>query len=371
MLGLVGLFNRIVDPYWYYRDVEITGFNAIKHRFTGFERIVKPALVIREQPEAIILGSSYSEIGLNPTNPFFTNHGQLKSMNFSLARASWDMVLCDFEFAVKHTHIKRALIGFHPGSYPAVDCKKDYSSLGQVSTIDMLFSGTAFYASVATLKRQRAIDNTHTREGMFFFNRGDPAVRDRFRDDLPRLTIVPCLNPTDKPLENLDTKKPLDLSGLERMIDLAKEHGVELVFYAYPRHIYNQELDWQCGQQNIRWQALKKIADLIDSKSAQGAKVSAWQFYGYNDITGEPISATQKYWQDPAHFNFEVGDMMMADMFGNTHDKPTLGMPLTSKLVEAGYKRFVQSRAEYLQHHPEFQPDLQKLISDKKTPKDS
>ena len=127
LLGLVGIFNRIVDPFWYYRDIEIDGFNAVKHKFQRFERHVKPALLIREQPEAIILGSSFSEVGFDPNNPFFTNHGRLKSMNFALAGASWERNQCDFEFAVTHSRIKRALVGFHPGDLPLADCKKDFA----------------------------------------------------------------------------------------------------------------------------------------------------------------------------------------------------------------------------------------------------
>ncbi len=58
LLILIGLFNRIVDPFWYYRDIEIKGFNAIKPKFRRYERHIKPALLMREQPEAIILGNS-------------------------------------------------------------------------------------------------------------------------------------------------------------------------------------------------------------------------------------------------------------------------------------------------------------------------
>ena len=92
LLVMIGLFNRIVDPFWYYRDIEIKGFNAIKPKFRRYERHIKPVLLMREQPEAIILGSSYAEIGFDPTSPFFTDHGRLKAMNFALAGAFWDRV---------------------------------------------------------------------------------------------------------------------------------------------------------------------------------------------------------------------------------------------------------------------------------------
>lgn len=367
-LALIGLFNRIVDPFWYYRDTEISDFNAIKTKFGGFERIVKPALLIRNQPEAIILGSSFSEIGLNPTNPFFTNHGQLRSMNFALARASWEEVQCDFEFAVKHAQIKRVLVGFHPGNLPATNCEKDFSTIGQISMKELLLSQAALSASITTIRRQRAEDISHTREGMFFYNRGDSAeeVAKRFRRDLPKGDqLITCLNSIHhKAAENLDVKKVFDLSGLEHMTETAKTHGVELVLFAYPRHVYSLELESRCLEQDIRWQAMKQIANVINAKSAEGAKVRAWQFYAYNGITGEPVSSTSIYWQDPGHFNFEMGDLMMSDMFG-TRDKPIYGKAFTSKQIETDYQGFLQARNEYLQRHPEFKAEIQKLLNAK------
>ena len=112
LLVLIGLFNRIVDPLWYFRDIEIKGFNAVKLTYRNYERYIKPVLVMREQPEAIILGSSYAEIGFDPNNKFFTNDGRLKGMNLALAGAPWAMVLCNFEFAATHAHIKRAVNRF-------------------------------------------------------------------------------------------------------------------------------------------------------------------------------------------------------------------------------------------------------------------
>ena len=33
LLALAALFNRVVDPFWYYRDLNIPGFNAVKTQF--------------------------------------------------------------------------------------------------------------------------------------------------------------------------------------------------------------------------------------------------------------------------------------------------------------------------------------------------
>lgn len=365
LLAVIGLFNRIVDPFWYYRDIEFKGFNTIKPKFSRYERHVKPALLMREQPEAIILGSSYAEIGFDPTNPYFTDHNHMKSMNFALAGAQWDMVQCEFEFAVTHANVKRALVGFHPRGLPIANCAKDFTSLGQINTGELLLSSRSLSASIQTIKEQKKENPSHTREGMYFYIRGHAGVDSQFREHFTRRVKgnPQCLDATNTSAIPINpvSDRSLDLSGLQRMIKTAQAHGVELVLFAYPSHAYSLELSKQCGEINERWEAMKQIAALIEKESA-GA-VSAWHFYGFNDTTAEPIGAmTAKYWQDPEHFNFEMGNMMLADMFDKTRNKPELGHRLNSNSIEADYREFLQKRTEYLQRHPEFQANLQKLL---------
>lgn len=99
LLVLIGLFNRIVDPFWYYRN------------------------------------------------------GRLKGVNFALAGAPWAMVLCNFEFAATHAPIKRALIGFHPDNMPQVNCKKDFAKLGQINMGELLLSMPSLRASIKTIRK--------------------------------------------------------------------------------------------------------------------------------------------------------------------------------------------------------------------------
>ena len=361
LLVLIGVFNRIVDPFWYYRDIEIKGFNAIKLTYRNYERHIKPALLMREQPEAIILGSSFAEIGFDPLNDFFTDDGHLKGMNFALAGAPWAMVLCNFEFAATHASIKRALIGFHPDNMPQVDCEKDFAKLGQINMGELLLSMPSLRSSIETIRKQNTAKPSHTREGQFFFERDDPGVNIRFGEDFARRKKQKpqCVKSSDNPF-NPVAENILDLSGLSRMIKTAKEHHIELVLVAYPQHAFSLELDNQCGDQDLHWRALKQIASLIEAEAKPG-QVRVWQFYSFNELTTEPIGSTAKYWQDSLHFNFEMGDMMLADIFGNNPDGPKWGRPIATGNIETDFRDYLRSRSEYLQHHPEFHADLNKL----------
>jgi len=375
LLSLIGIFNRIVDPFWYYRDIEIKGFNAVKTKFNLYERHVKPALLVRDQPEAIILGSSFSEIGFDPTNPLFTDHGRLKSMNFALAGAQWDMVQCEFEFAVSNAPIKRALVGFTPGNLPLADCAKNFPSIGQVSAVQLLLSDRALQASIDTIGDQKNKMPTHTREGLYFL----PPQRNAAADHGFREIFLQQIKEYHRNKENLQCPEPaaqsdtqpdlsfgqtLDLSGLQRMMRTAQEHGIELVLFAYPSHAYMLELARQCRDQDAKWQAMKQIASLVAKESAEGGQVRAYQFYGYNDITAETVEVSPtKYWHDPGHFKFVMGNMMLSDMFGGS--SPKLGRSLASANIDTDYRDFLQGRTKHLRLHPEFHTEMQKLLPPK------
>jgi hypothetical protein len=370
LLALIALFNRIVDPFWYYRDTEIKGFNAVKTKFGDYERQLKPALLAREKPEAIILGSSFSEIGLDPTNPLFTDNGRLKSMNLGLSGAPWGMVQCEFEFAMAHAPIKRALLGFTPGNLPLADCARDYASIGKIGTAQLLFSNAALQASLDTIQNQNK-PPSHSREGRYIHWPADPAANHRFlgfftlwlREHQDGNEGAQCRKeaPTTGTQAHLLMGKAQDLSGLKHVIDLARQHGVELVLYAYPSHAYMQELSRQCGYQDTMWQAMKQIAQIIDAESAMGGRVRAYQFYGYNDITGEQIGPSlTKYWHDPEHFTVDMGNIMLTDMFSRNPAK--LGRPLTSSSIDQDYQDFLRERSMYLQSHPDFHFQMNKLL---------
>jgi hypothetical protein len=359
-LILIGVFNRIVDPFWYYRDSELTGFNAIKPAYGNYERQIKPILLMRDQPEAVILGSSYAEIGFDPNNSFFTDNGRLKPMNLALARASDDEVQCNFEFAVAHAHIKRALIGFHLTGMAKTDCKK-FTKLGQINEVAFLLSMSSLRDSIKTIKNQKNNKSTHTQDGRYFFVRDNPGVDIRFGEDFVRYKkqTPRCVKSSNMPFNHVFVNT-VDLSGLRSMIKIAKEHDIELVLFVYPRHAYSLELDNQCGAQDTYWRAMNQIANLIETE-AKPNQVRAWQFYSYNELTTEPIGTTAKYWQDSRHFNFEMGNVMLEDMFGENPTGPKIGRLITTERIQADFRSFLQGRDVYLQNHPEFQSELQKL----------
>jgi len=373
LLGLAAAVNRVVDPYWYYRDVEIEGVNAVKPRFARYARHVKPQLLAREQPQAIVLGSSFSEIGFDPLDPALTAGGTLKGYNFAFAGADWGLVQCHFAYARSVTALKRVVVGLHAGPLPAVDCTDRLPEVRAFSQLNLLLSLQALNQSLRTVLEQRRGRSSHTPEGRYLYARGDANAAARFREYFlgrgradPRCSLerVPAAAPPSRDampaLPAADAA--LDLSGLRAMVRAARADGIELRFFVYPQHALLQELDLLCGRDTGRWQVLAAMARVVAEEAPDGS-AQLWLFHGYNDVTGEGIAGTPpRYWQDPEHFNYEMGALMLADLFGGA-PVGAIGRRLTPADIADAHRAQRDGRDRYLAAHPGFYGELRAALA--------
>lgn len=185
LVGLTVTFNRVVDPFWYYRDISIAGFNVVKPKFRRYERHVKPSIVQREQPASLIFGSSFAEIGFNPKHPALQAVG--KSYNFGLAGEPWEMVTCNVQFALKNDHaLRQIVLGIHPNAMPQKNCAAEIAKMEHPEERAFLFSYEAFEAALNTTLEQRREQPSHTMEGMYYYTRGKAGTDGRFREHFAR-----------------------------------------------------------------------------------------------------------------------------------------------------------------------------------------
>ncbi|HEX6829512.1 MAG TPA: hypothetical protein VF104_11110 [Burkholderiales bacterium] len=372
VMGVIGLFNRLVDPFWYYRDVSIEGINATKPLFLGFERHVKPAILARVRPEAITVGSSLSEVGFDPLNPSFTDRGRLNGYNFAVAGGQWRMTQCYFEYALAHAPVKRAVVEMRP-PMNLVDSKCVGPEAGlDIATLgDLLFSIRALRASVQTILKQGEDTWSYTPEGQFFYARHAPGVESRFRDQLSQVFREKhCERSVLRDGPGFMPQAPkggpvakLDLSGLRKVVEAAQRKGVELRLTVHPKHAYVYELDARCGESADTWDALRQIALVVHEASGGDERIQFWAFIGYNEVTAEPVREGMKFWQDPLHLNHEVGDMMFEAMFGQLGStSPVIGYRVTPDNVDAFRRRFEARRRSFIEANPWFDRGLRALL---------
>jgi hypothetical protein len=373
LLALAAAVNRLVDPFWYYRGPEIAGFNAVKPRFARFERHVKPQLLARERPQAIVLGSSFAEIGLDANDPALTAGGRLKAYNFAFAGAGWMLVQCHLSYARSVADLERIVVGVHPGPLPAANCSDGLPEVRDFSEAKLLLSLQALNESLRTVLEQRRGRSSHTREGRYLYASDDPRVGARFRERFlgqaqsdPHCTLeaVPASAPQSRDIAPAlaGAAGDLDLSGLRAVIRAARASGAGLMLFAYPQHALSLELDLLCGRLAARWEALAAMAQVVAEEAPDGG-AQLWTFYGYNAVTGEGIAGRQpSYWQDPEHFTYRMGALMLADMYGGSA-VGTIGRRITPDAVADAYRIFLADRDRYLVAHPRFYDELRAALA--------
>jgi len=378
LLGITAAFTRIVDPFWYFRDVEIAGFNAIKTKFRRFERNVKPAVVAAEQPEAVILGSSFAEIGFDPLHPALTSDGAARSYNFALAGAPWQMNFCALEYVLQATPAQRIVLGIHAQPLPAFDCSTSIAEMRETAWTALLLSPRALGAAIETVAHQRRTERgSHTREGLYYYSRFDPGVERRFGQffasvlhDAADCSLAHLQRSTALPVPPLIVAAgaSFDVAGLARIVESVSGRNVTLRLPIYPRHVLSIETDYLCGRGMERWRALWHLAHYLEQHPpAPPASIEIWDFQGYGPYTTEPLSpALMSYWQDPEHFNSEFGNVMLDWMFGRVPQAATrvdgLGYRVSTATLADRYEWFSRERIAYLERYPDTWKTLARLL---------
>ena len=368
VLLVVGVINRIVDPFWYYQDFEIQGFNEIKPKFRNYERYVKPKLVAKNKPNALIFGSSFSEIGFDPSNYLFTDNGKLKGYNFGMAGASWERVQCYIDYALKVTDIKRIVVGISPSSLPITNCKGVLPEIDNFSEFNLLFSMKAIDASVGTMLSQNKTRPSHTKDGMYYYIRGYAGIDNQFKEfyrnfekhNKCNLNELIKLNSDKVTFDELVPAMPsnIDITGLLNIVKQANYKNIKLRIYIYPSHAIWQEIQIMCGNYKSYWSNLSYIVQEVEKL---GGDVEIWDFNQFNKYTTEEITNQSAiYWQDPEHFNYEYGELMLNSMFSDD-SKIQFGVHLTSKKIKQSYQEYIMNRNNYLKTHNEFISSLDRF----------
>lgn len=373
-------FNRIVDPFQYFGAPRIQGFNAVKSRLRFFEREVKPAVLRREQPAAVILGSSIAAIGFEPLHPALTGNGRARSYNFAMAGAPWKEVFCDLEYVLAHTHAKRIVLGMVAQPMPAEDCAASLAAMDENRLPEVLLSPQALQHSLKTLRSQDPHEpQTHTPQGRYLFFRDDPRVEHRarvfFEENLRGKTACSearLRRSLAAPVASAaaDAAAPLDLSGLERIVAQVSGRDIQLRIVLYPRHVVGAEADYLCGEEAQRWIVMERVARYLEAHPpAPPASVELWDFQGYGPPFDEPLGGgVLTYWQDPIHFNPLLGDRILDAMFGR--DAPGadpvtgFGYRVESATLPARRAWLAAQRVAFLHAHPEVWDTLMRLVPD-------
>jgi hypothetical protein len=370
-IGAIAVFNLAVDPAGVHGLVEIKGFNAEKTELmAGGGRRDKADVLGHGGFENIILGTSRSEIGLDPLSPVFEGR---PTYNASLAGAYVYEIERAFSYASEHNDLKRVVL--------SLDFFTFYGHMGGVGDFDESgFASGEAAGALSLAKRLITLDElTRSFDTLKDNLSGKKAAYTRFgrrleiEGQVKRTSALDVMRKTFVK-SVLYVSGSYDPSGMElirSIIAACRASDIELVMFISPVHALQLENIRLAGAYPAYEDWKRSLAKLVDEDAVEhpGLKpIALWDFSGYNSITAgdfpEPDYAAKdvKWYWEPGHYKKEVGDMILGRMFKDGLGAPDdFGRLVDGKNIEARLAGIRAERERYHNKRPGFINALERL----------
>ena len=388
LLLATGLFNALIDPFRMFNTPEIAGLNVLKPAIHSHARMAKAHAIRLLKPQALILGNSRADVGIDPRHPGW-NDSIARVYNSSLTSGRIDEMLAYLQHAQANGPLQQVVLSLdlpmfnanwrheadfdpsrlsHPGGFPlATGWLKDL--------ITALFSLDALKASIDTIRSQdepTTINNLpnglvdSSQKWQVIHNKG--GHRRVFLSNI-RYNLTQPDGWTGFDLEPVDAS-PSPLATLESIAVFCEENNIDLYLFISPIHASKLDVIWQIGLGETLETWKRRITAI-----AAAHNVRLWDFSGYNSITTEPFPALddaetqmQYYWEG-SHYRTNVGRLVLNRMFGSLDGVPEdFGRQLTPQNIERHLLEARLQRDIYRMRQADDIAQIQQLIETLQSP---
>lgn len=328
-LGTVASFNRLVDPYHLHDGPDIDGINLLKARPDRSLGDIKLAQALRVKPDALILGNSRADIGLDPAHPRLRALAQ-RPFNLAVPGSGLPSTVAALEGALAAGLRPRlVIVGLEFFDYlnagPALAGRPRRAIAPDLLALHLqsLFTLAALGDSVATLRAQRdPYAATVRHDGFNPLHDYERIAADEGYAALFRQRAIENARRIRARQWPDDLRRTADYAALGRLLELAHEHGmrVELLTYPYHAHILGALHREGLIDEFEQWKLA--LADIVQRGARSGTQARLWDFSVVGEHTAEAVpppgdrrSTTRWYWEG-GHFKSALGDLLLERMLG-------------------------------------------------------
>lgn len=370
-----GAFCLLVDPFGLYRALPVReGFNAHKPRQKGHERMVRAADLTRLRPDALILGTSRSQVGLDPDASAWAGVAE-RPANAAFSDGSSYEALRYLQHAHSRSPIKLVVFGADFLSFVGSDRhQNDFTetrlALSRTGEPQPLFAFDDVPSALLSVDALRISRRTVLEQDQdsYFFDTGrrrtntmaarieeQGGARGAFVwSERDYAQSYACVKPA-----RLETH----LADFDALVAWCAAQHIRLVVFFSPSHVRSLALLRVAGL----WPEFERFKQALVDR-----ELELWDFSGADvRTTAEPVpplhdatTRTRWYWES-SHYKKELGDVVLARM---------LGKPVAPELEGWGQRvtkedssaRISEELSAWMRAHPEDVAELERAWAEAK-----
>lgn len=376
---LATAFVCVIDPYGVYGWVHVPGFNEIKPRPNRYQSEIKLAAAARQKADALILGNSRADIGLDPKHAGFRLHG-LNAYNLAVPGTSDVSSVSQLKYLLRSAqHPAMVIMGLDFLDFPTRPDGDQAELAGMERNsiedwdwkLETLFSLTSVYDAWRTLRIQSdpyaETLGPHGLNPLLEYKKMAHAqgyyafFAQRAQENAKVFSKKPHT------LFNATTHSSSDIEALRLLYRTAAENNIELYVLIYPYHAQIMAMFERFGL----WPMFEKWKALVTSEAERvqiaypDAKIQVWDFSGFSGPRcevipkrGDRLSETRWYWE-AGHFKAALGDLILDQIL--SEPGRGFGHRLSTTTLAENEARIAKERAQCLSDYPALFAEVSKM----------
>lgn len=379
ILAVISGFNLLVDPYEIWNIVELNGVNADKSHSASNERVFKIIGLSKRQASIVILGTSRSDIGLNP------DHAALGTDALNLGTYDQPYLETRLIFdLMANRKVKTVIIGL---DFFAANALKPYPADFEVKNfvplrnLQLLFSISTLKDSVFKIAKTKVLGkDTWSEKGLRLWSVEDIKRKGGHRKYMIKSemgSLHEYLPPPSCSFNFVSAEKSnIPLEEIRAILSRAHREHITLKLLISPAHARQWETLATSGLWN-KWEEWKHRLVQMNEEEAQRTGQSPfplWDFSGYHSISTETVptlgnTKTFMHWYfESSHYTPAAGDLVLDRIFNFKSRERSVaddfGVLLNSGNIDTHLSNIRLARVHYRQTHPEDVTEIESMAQE-------
>lgn len=343
--GLFFAFTWTIDPYGVSPlHLSISRLNEFKPKRLDIDRAIKPYEVWRFKPTTVFLGTSRIHQSMDPAVLEGTRFAP--AYNASIPASSLGLNISHLrQYIELNPQLRTVIVELFLYNFLGQGQDhppKDFSEYLR-NSLNLFISADTLWASLQTVgyNLTRTRPAYEIKPGGYFYSPPGRNAKESF-DGYPagiwQLHASRAMGMT--------LHQPA-FDAVREIIDLCREHSLELIFVLTPNHVYDDYYLESIG-------AWDMVTEWLTRLSAEPANI--YSFSQPNDWVDEPVSPQMRYWNDPYHFSLEMGRDILNWLAGKQGDQlpRNFGLRLTPDKVPAHVAGRSNAVRQWARKNPDF-----------------